>query len=262
MVFRLGIVGIGYIGLEIIKNLHNFNEKIVLSAVFDVVEEKMEKAKAYFPNVRNMVSLLDFDDCDVIVESASQEIVETIFDKIVQSNKIFVPMSIGAFITNENLYSKYSNLSEKEKKMIRFPSGAIGGFDTINALNFIGIKKSKLTTRKPVAVFKEHTYVQEQGITLSADEKTRIFQGNAKDAAKIFPRSINVGARLALSTLGPYKTEIEIYADPTINKNIHEIEISSEVGEYKFAFQNNPSPTNPRTSWLAALSLLDMIKNI
>ncbi|MCG3224023.1 MAG: DUF108 domain-containing protein, partial [Candidatus Heimdallarchaeota archaeon] len=45
-------------------------------------------------------------------------------------------------------------------------------------------------------------------------------------------------------------------------KNTHEIEIHSEVGLYKFSFQNNPSPTNPKTSWLAALSILEILEKI
>ena len=150
----------------------------------------------------------------------------------------------------------------EKKKLIKLPSGAIGGFDCIEALDFAGISKAKLITSKPLRVFEDHKYVKENQIELSEEKKIRIFKGNTEDASKIFPRSINVGARLALSTLGPLDTEVEVYADPNINQNIHEIEIKSKAGEYRFTFQNNPSPTNPKTSWLAALSLLRTLEQL
>jgi len=40
------------------------------------------------------------------------------------------------------------------------------------------------------------------------------------------------------------------------------IQIESTVGTYSFRFENNPSPTNPKTSWLAALSAIYTLKKI
>ena len=42
MALKLAIIGIGYIGSEIIKNLYKFQNKIELKAVFDVEKDKME----------------------------------------------------------------------------------------------------------------------------------------------------------------------------------------------------------------------------
>ena len=257
----LCIIGLGFIGSEIIKNLDQFRDKIVLSAVFDIEKKKMEEIADKYPKVRLMTSSTDFDDCDIVIEAAIQQVVKEIFNIIIKTEKIFIPMSIGAFITDEKIYTRYMALEKSKQQLIKFPSGAIGGFDAINSIKHIGIISAKLTTTKPPVVFREQRYVKENKITLSDNEKTQVFKGNAKEAAKAFPRSINVGARLALATLGPEETRVEVYSDPSIKKNIHEIEIQSEVGEYRFSFQNNPSPTNPKTSWLAALSILDTLEN-
>ena len=261
MAQKLCIIGLGFIGSEIIKNLEQFRNRIELSAVFDIDKEKMKAITEKYPKVRSMMSITDFDDCDIVIEAATQQVVKEIFVKIVNAEKIFIPMSIGAFITDDKIYSNYMTLEKSKQQLIKFPSGAIGGFDAINSIKQIGIISAKLTTTKPLIVFREQRYIEENKIVLSDNEKTQIFRGNAKEAAKAFPRSINVGARLALATLGPVKTQVDIYSDPEINKNIHEIELTSEVGEYKFSFQNNPSPTNPRTSWLAALSIFDTLEN-
>ncbi len=259
---QLCIIGLGFIGSEIIKYLDQFRNKIELSAVFDIEKKKMEEIAERFPKVRLMTSTIDFDDCDIVIEAATQQVVKEIFSKIVKTEKVFIPMSIGAFITDDKIYSDYMALEKSKQHLIKFPSGAIGGFDAINSIKQIGIISAKLTTTKPPVVFREQRYIKENNITLSDNEKTQVFKGNAKEAAKAFSRSINVGARLALATLGPEETIVEVYSDPFTKKNTHEIEIHSEVGLYKFSFQNNPSPTNPKTSWLAALSILEILEKI
>jgi aspartate dehydrogenase len=259
---KLCIIGLGFIGSEIIKYLDQFRNKIGLSAVFDIDKKKMEEIAEKYPKVRLMASITDFDDCDLVIEAATQQVVKEIFVKIVKTEKIFIPMSIGAFITDDKIYSDYITLEKSKQQLIKFPSGAIGGFDAINSIKQIGIISAKLTTTKPPVVFREQKYIEENKIVLSDNEKTQVFNGNAKEAAKAFPRSINVGARLALATLGPEETIVEVYSDPLTKRNTHEIEIYSEVGVYRFSFQNNPSPTNPKTSWLAALSILEILEKI
>jgi aspartate dehydrogenase len=261
LVVKLCLIGLGFIGSTVIEHLGKFNDKFRLQAIYDIDKQRMEEIKQKFPEARIMKDINDFADCDVVIEAASQQVVEQIFDNIIQTEKIFIPMSIGAFLSYEALYEKYNRLKDK-KKLIKLPSGAIGGFDCIEALDFAGIEEAKLITSKPLKVFENHKYVRENQIKLSEEKRIRIFKGNTEDASRIFPRSINVGARLALSTLGPLNTLVEVYADPSINQNIHEIEITSKAGEYRFIFQNNPSPTNPRTSWLAALSLLQTLERL
>jgi aspartate dehydrogenase len=261
LIKKIGLIGIGYIGTTIIQAIAEEKiEDTVVQAVYDIDKEKTEKIKEEWPSIRIMSSITDFHDCNIIIECAVQEVVTRIFDITVKNEKYFVPMSIGAFITFPDLYNKYQNLSEKQKSRIFLPSGAIGGFDCIDTVRLVGIKRAKIKTRKPNKAFRNNRFIESNNIKLSENSPVILFEGNAKLATTYFPRSVNVAARLALSTLGPEKTSVEIIADPTISKNIHTIEIESEVGKYNFTFENNPSPTNPKTSWLAALSAIYTIK--
>ena len=259
---KLGIIGLGYIGQTIIDAINEEKLDVKIQAVYDIDEEKMQKIKSESSSIRLMSNAVDFQDCEVIVECATQQVVDELFDAIVESEKYFVPMSIGAFIAIPNLYAKYIELDEESRSKILLPSGAIGGFDCIETINLEQVKSARLITRKPNRVFSNHEYVTSHKIKLNDDSPTTIFEGNAKLAASSFPRSINVAARLALSTLGPEDTYVEIIADPEISQNIHMIDIESTVGSYSFTFKNNPSPTNPKTSWLAALSAIYAIKQI
>jgi len=260
---RVGIIGIGYIGNTIIEALVEGKvENTVVQAVYDIDKEKTEKIKEEHPSIRVMDTITDFLDCDIILECAVQKVVSQIFDIVIKTEKYFIPMSVGAFLTFPELYSKYQKLSEKQKHKIFLPPGAIGGFDCIDTLKIIGVKNAKIQTRKPNGAFRNNQYIEANNIKLSENSSVVVFKGSAKLATTYFPRSVNVAARLALSTLGPDQTLVEIIADPTISKNIHTVEIESEVGKYNFTFENNPSPTNPKTSWLAALSAIYAIKVI
>ncbi len=263
MTKKIGLIGLGYIGTTILDAINKEeNENLIIQAVYDIDKVKMKEIAEKYPSIRLMQHLTDFQDCDIVVECAVQQVVADVFDEIVKRGKYFVPMSIGAFISLPNLFSKYQKLAEIKKKNIILPSGAIGGFDCVETIKLIGITSAKLQTRKPNRVFRNNKYIKSNNIKLNENSSVIIFKGNAKLATTYFPRSINVAARLALSTLGPEKTSVEMIADPSISKNIHTIEIESEVGKYTFIFENNPSPTNPKTSWLAALSSIYTIKTI
>ena len=183
---KLCIIGLGFIGSEISKYLEQFRNKIELSAAFDIDKEKMEEITERYPKVRLMNSITDFDDCDIVIEAATQQVVKEIFSKIVETKKIFIPMSIGAFVTDEKIYSSYIALDKSQRQLIKFPSGAIGGFDAINSIQQIGITSVKLITTKPPVVFREQRYIRENNITLSDNEKTQVFKGNEKKQLKHF----------------------------------------------------------------------------
>ena len=260
---KIGIIGLGYIGNTIINAVIDGTiENAVIQAVYDIDKDIIEAFHKKYLNFRLMKDITDFQDCDVLVECAIQQAVSEVFDAVVKSKKYFIPMSIGAFITIDNLYSKFQNLDKISKNRIFLSSGAIGGFDCIESIKVDKIVSATLQTRKPNKVFENSNYVAQHKIKLSKTNPVKVFKGNAKQAATYFPKSVNVAARLALSTLGPEGTFVEIIADPTISQNIHTIEIESEVGKYKFSFENNPSPVNPKTSWLAALSVINTINKI
>jgi predicted dinucleotide-utilizing enzyme len=91
-------------------------------------------------------------------------------------------------------------------------------------------------------------------------EKTRIFEGNGRTAVKLFPANVNVVATLTLAS-GKIPW-VEVYADPLLDKNVHEIEIEGGASKMYIRVENAPHPINPRTSYLAALSVIQLIKQL
>ena len=65
----------------------------------------------------------------------------------------------------------------------------------------------------------------------------------------------------ALAGIGPHDTKITLVADPNASKNRHEITASGAFGHLDVSITNTPLPENPKTSAMAALSLVRAIQN-
>ena len=106
-------------------------------------------------------------------------------------------------------------------------------------------------------------YVTEHGIDLdSIKEPTVIFSGPARDAVREFPKNVNVAATVSLLGVGFDKTKVTIVVDPMTHSNSHELRIKGEFGQMTCHTYNVPSPDNPRTSYLAAMSAISALKRI
>jgi aspartate dehydrogenase len=137
------------------------------------------------------------------------------------------------------------------------PSGAIAGIDAVKAAKIAGIDSVTLTTSKPPYSLKGAPYLEEKGIDLDSIEKeTVIFEGSALQAVKAFPKNINVSALLSIAGSGFGDTKVRIITSPEYNRNIHEIRLESKAGTFTFRAENVPFPSNPKTSYLAALSAM------
>ena len=90
----------------------------------------------------------------------------------------------------------------------------------------------------------------------------KIFDGTAREAAKGFPANVNVGAALGLAGIGPDRTTVEIWADPTVKYNTHKVTVEAEASNFTMTIQNVPSEENPATGKITALSALAMLQRL
>jgi aspartate dehydrogenase len=66
---------------------------------------------------------------------------------------------------------------------------------------------------------------------------------------------------IALAGIGPDDTRVTLVADPAATVNRHETTARGAFGELAVRISSNPLPDNPRTSAMAALSLVRAIRN-
>ncbi|MBI4708486.1 MAG: DUF108 domain-containing protein, partial [Candidatus Omnitrophica bacterium] len=146
---------------------------------------------------------------------------------------------------------------------IYLPSGAICGLDGVKSASLGRIDKVTLTTRKPPRSLEGAPYLVSKGINLSQiKQETLLFEGTAEEAIRGFPQNVNVCATLSIAGIGPEKTRVKIITSPFYTSNIHEVEAEGAFGRLTVRTENVPSPQNPKTSYLAALSAIATLKQI
>ena len=120
-----------------------------------------------------------------------------------------------------------------------------------------------LETRKPPSGLAGAPHLIDNAISVEGlAEPLCVFKGNALEAARGFPANVNVAAALALAGIGPERTEVEVWADPGIDRNIQAVTISSDSGEAKMTMRNVPSPENPKTGRIVAQSVIATLRRL
>lgn len=258
---KIGLVGCGTIGTILAKYI-NKNDEFTLTHIFDTDNKKVDALKKKLkkkPLIAKDVS--DLFKCDLVIEAASHDAVEEYGPQIVANTCIMI-MSVGA-LSQTKLFQQLVNTATKSKTRIYIPSGSIAGLDAIKSTNEVRVDRVTLTTRKPPKALEGIPYVEKNKISLHSIKKpTVIFKGNAKEASKHFPKNINISVSLSLAGVGIEKTKVKIIVDPFTDRNVHEIEAVGEFGKIVTKTENVPSSTNPKTSYLAALSAITTLKNI
>jgi aspartate dehydrogenase len=199
---------------------------------------------------------------DFVIESASQSAVRFIVPQALEAGRDVMVLSVGA-LADEELRNKIFRLAKQNHCKLYFPSGAVVGIDGINSASAAEISSVTLTTRKPPSGFAGAPYVVSVGIDLEKIKKeTVLFEGPASDAVKAFPANVNVAATISLGGIGFERTKVKVVADPALSRNVHEITVEGEFGKFFTRVENLPSPENPKTSYLAALSAISTLKKI
>ncbi|WP_062353042.1 aspartate dehydrogenase [Bacillus kwashiorkori] len=251
---NIGIIGAGAIANFLLQTINQpqRQENLRIKSVFVRNKEKYQLLESAY-GVKLFTNLDDFlqSEIDIVVEAANIEAVKTLLPTVIKQ-KDTVLISIGAF-ADKLLLTEISKLLNEFQHTIYLPSGALGGLDLLQNANTLGsVATVSLTTRKPASSLIEE----------SMEEAVVIFEGKAEDAIKQFPKNMNVAIILALASLGIEKTKVCLIADPHIDKNIHHVEVTGDFGEASITITNNPLPENPKTSYLAAMSILGTLERI
>ena len=142
------------------------------------------------------------------------------------------------------------------------PTGALIGLDAVTAAAVGKIHSVKMVTRKPPRGLAGAPYVVANNIDLEQiKEPRKIFDGTAREAARGFPANVNVAAALSMAGIGPDRTTIEIWADPSVTRNMHRIEVDSDSARFSMAIENIPSE-NPKTGLITALSAIACLRKL
>lgn len=257
----IALIGCGAIGSVIAKAVDDGLVDAVLLYLMDVDRSKAERLAASLrrqrPVIASSIEEIARDPrTEVVIEAASQEAVLQYAETLLEAGKELVVLSVGALLRPEAraLLARY-------RGRIHVPSGALGGLDALRAMSLAGVERVELVTRKHPSKLADEPYVRERGLRLEGlDKPLVVFEGSAEEAVRAFPRTLNVAAALALASGAPVR--VRVVADPAAHRNIHEYTAVSKAGTLHVRVENIPHPENPRTSYLAALSAVELLREL
>ncbi|WP_428908021.1 aspartate dehydrogenase [Niallia sp. Krafla_26] len=251
---KIGLIGYGNIGkflLQCINENHLIKDaKITIISGRNQEIGKQVASQYGIHYTEDMRELIE-SDVDLVIEAATVGVVKKYAAQILKSGKDFLVISVGALV-DKGFYDNLQMLCKHSGTRLLLPSGAIGGLDILKAAKSTGqLETVSLTTRKPPQALPGAPF----------DEESVIFTGTANEAIEKFPQNINVSIILSLAGIGASRTNVTIIADPMANRNSHTIVATGSFGKLTLSVENDPMPNNPKTSYLAALSVISTLQN-
>jgi aspartate dehydrogenase len=266
LTIRVGVLGTGTIGQHVVRAL----------AAGSLAGVELAGLADHLAHAETMAKLADEVGCpstlvpdqlpnlgaEVVLEAASGHAVREHAVSILEAGADLIVMSVGA-LADPAFRARLIAAAAGAGCRIYLPSGAIAGLDAVRAAAEAGLAEVVLTTTKPPAALRGAPYLIDNGISLEGlSEPTVVFDGDAEAAISGFPSNVNVAVALGLAAGDLARVKVRIVADPSLTTNIHSVSVSGAFGRLAVEVNNVPSPSNPGTSYLAALSALSILRRI
>src|SRR6201988_2940242 len=256
---RIAIAGLGAIGRAVARRLTDGLPGLSLACI---ATGNADKARSWLKEQKIDCPVVELDElpkhADLAVECAPASLIERICRPMLEAGKQVMVLSCGALLPRKDLI----DLAKAHGGRIIVPTGALLGLDAVAAAAEGTIHSVKMTTRKPPVGLVGAPYLVKNNISVEGLNTAKlVFSGTAREAAAGFPANVNVAAALSLAGIGPDRTTIEIWADPSVERNCHQIEVDSDSARFTLAIENIPSE-NPKTGRITALSVLAALRKL
>ncbi len=256
---RIAIAGLGAIGRTVVRRLADGMPGLTLACV---AARDEEKARGWLDEEGIEVPIVPLEEfperAELAVECAPAAVLERICRPMLAAGKQVMVLSCGALLPRPELLE----LAKAHGGRIIVPTGGLLGLDAVAAAAEGTIHSVRMTTRKPPHGLAGAPHLVKNKISIEGlNEAKFVFSGTARDAAAGFPANVNVVAALALAGIGPDRTMIDIWADPTVTRNCHVIEVDADSARFTLSIENVPSE-NPKTGRIVALSIIATLRKL
>jgi aspartate dehydrogenase len=257
---RVTLIGYGALGQAIVAALRG-EPALMITDVLVRAGRVADTARKLPPNIRAIASLDQLGRRpDLILEVASHSAVATFVPEALERGIDVALASIGALV-DDTLHRRLADSARQGGSQLHILPGAVGAIDALAAYREGNLHDVVYIGRKPPGGWRG-TPAADRFDLLNLREATVIYEGTARDAARLFPKNANVAATVALAGLGFDRTRVKLVADPSAPGNVHRIEASADAGSFTIELTGRPLPDNPRTSAMTALSSLRALRNL
>jgi len=259
-VINIALVGCGAIGSSVLELLKTQPTLQVRWIVVPEINDDVQSAqRQHAPQAQLLTALDSQHRPDLLVECAGHSAVEQHVLPALERGIPAIVASIGAF-SHPEMAQHINDAALAGNTQVHLVSGAIGGIDALAAARVGGLDEVIYSGRKPPSAW--HGTPAEQICDLSAvNEAICIFEGCAREAARLYPKNANVAATLSLAGLGLEKTTVRLYADPEVEENVHHVSARGAFGSLELTMRGKPLAANPKTSALTVYSLIRAVFN-
>jgi aspartate dehydrogenase len=254
---KLGIIGAGAIGSYVRERA--IERGHVVRALLVLTDELDERA-AELEGTLCVDAVADLpDDIDHMIDCAGHGALLAHGPEILSGGTDLTTVSLGALADNE-VFRRLQQAATEGGAKLHLVSGAIGALDCLRAARIGGLQSVTYIGRKPPRSWRGSPAEAKLDLdNLTAGAETH-FDGSARIAATEYPKNANVAAAVALAGIGFDDTRVKLIADPGVNENIHEIQATGEFGSFSFEIRGHSLPDNPRSSALAAMSVVNKLE--
>lgn len=248
---RLMMIGYGAMGREVHRLLPKG-----LSLDWVLLREGSDSSQQ--PRLLNLETVSTVDQCverpDLVIECAGQEGVREHGEAVLRRGLDLALISVGA-LADEQLRKRLEIAAREGGGRIILLSGAIAGIDGLAAAREGGLETVTYEACKAPRSWKG-SYAEQLIDLDSVHTPTVFFEGSAAEAARLFPANANVAATVGLAGIGLNETRVKLTVDPNTTTNTHRIHALGRFGELALHMNGRPLEDNPKTSTLAALSVV------
>lgn len=249
---RVALIGAGNIA-RIIASYARSSPSFEIAAV---LTRAPDRDAAHWPHdllVQTRDAMLDRKP-QLVVECASHSAVYEHVVPVLQAGIDIVVASSGAF-ADPALLARASSVQSCAQLII--PAGALPGIDGLAAAARDSLAEVRLISTKPPPGWSGTPGAE---VAMAATQRCVLFRGDAREAARLYPRNANVAATIALAGIGFERTEVTLVAEPAATGNSHRVEARGRFGRFTVDIEGSTSEANPRTSRLTAYSIIRAIE--
>ena len=200
-------------------------------------------------------------DIDLMIDCAGHVALASYGPALLARGMDMITVSIGA-LADPSIFDALERAAMKGNSKLHLASGAIGALDCLSAARVGQLDTVTYTGRKPPLGWAGSAAESKLDLKALTQGAETHFEGSAREAALAYPKNANVAAAVALAGLGFDRTDVRLIADTSITQNIHEVTATGDFGTFHFQISGNALPDNPRSSALAAMSIVAKLEQI
>ena len=254
---RVGLAGLGAVGLEVAKRLIAGVPGLTLAAVAVRDADKARRALPQLGTIAIKPATALADDCDVVVECLPPPLFRDVAISAIDKGRIFMPLSVAQLLDNWDLVER---AKEKGARILP-PTGALIGLDAVRAAAEGTINSITMITRKPPAGLEGAPYLRRaQDFGCRPDRAAESLRRHgARGRARLSRPTSTWRRRSASPASAPTARNWKSGPTPTITRNTHRIEVDADVARFSMTIEGMPS-ANPRTGRIVPLSTIAALR--